>query len=322
MKINLPGTTLNFDLRYQWVLRAYFIFASLIDFCLLLKFVVHCFFSCLLHPFKSNPRPKSLKGQLALVTGTGNGLGRPLAVRLAQLGMRVVCVDIHDEGNQATVDLLAKEGVECHALHCDISDHKQVHETANYIKQKIGIPNLIINNAALTTRKSLMKHTKPEISTMFKTNVIGPMFLVMEFLPDMFSDPLQRHHIVGISSIVGLLGRPDMVPYSATKFAMTGFMEGLKHELSRDKIKNIVTTIVHPFLISSQPIPATTARYQGLIGIESIDSAVDQILEGILTEANEVFIPKKLYYMTSLLKLIPRDVQTKILEFVEFGAEV
>jgi len=321
MKINLPGTTLNFDLKYQWLLRVYFIFASIIDFCLLLKFVVNCLISCLLHPFKSTSK-KSLKGQLALVTGTGNGLGRPLAVRLARLGVRVICVDIHDEGNQVTMDLLTKEGVDCFALHCDVGDPQQVEDTASYIKKNIGIPNLIINNAARTTRKSLMKHSKPEISTMFETNVIGPMFLVMEFLPEMFSDPLQPHHIVGISSIVGLLGRPDMVPYSATKFAMTGFMEGLRHELSRDKIQNIVTTIVHPFLISSDPIPATTARYQGLIGIESIESAVDQIIEGILNQESEVFIPKKLYYMTSLLKLIPRDVQTKVLEFVEFGAEM
>lgn len=321
MKINLPGTTLNFDLKYQWLLRVYFIFASIIDFCLLLKFVANCLISCLLHPFKSTSK-KSLKGQLALVTGTGNGLGRPLAVRLARLGVRVICVDIHDEGNQVTMDLLTKEGVDCFALHCDVGDPQQVEDTASYIKKNIGIPNLIINNAARTTRKSLMKHSKPEISTMFETNVIGPMFLVMEFLPEMFSDPLQPHHIVGISSIVGLLGRPDMVPYSATKFAMTGFMEGLRHELSRDKIQNIVTTIVHPFLISSDPIPATTARYQGLIGIESIESAVDQIIEGILNQESEVFIPKKLYYMTSLLKLIPRDVQTKVLEFVEFGAEM
>jgi len=201
-----------------------------------------------------------------------------------------------------------------------MSDYTEVHEVAKYIKEKIGVPNLIINNAALTTRKSFLQHSKSEISTMFSTNVIGPMFLVMEFLPDMLSS-IDKHHLVGISSIVGLVGRPNMVPYSATKFAMTGFMEGLRHELIRDGIKNITTTTVHPFLISADPSPIPTARYQGLIGIVSLDVAVEKILDSILYEEREVYIPSSLYFITRMLRVIPRDAQMKLLEFVEFGAE-
>ena len=124
------------------------------------------------------------------------------------------------------------------------------YETVTFCPVQIGLPTLIINNAALTTRKSFLEHSGSEISDMFSTNVVGPMFLIMEFLPCLIASPIQNHHIVGISSIVGLLGRPNMVPYSATKFALTGFMEGLRQELIRDGVIKMNYMVILPFLIS------------------------------------------------------------------------
>ncbi len=175
-----------------------------------------------------------------------------LSVNLARLGATVICLDINEAGNQETERRLQKVGGKYHMFVCDVSDKVSVDRVSQEILESIGVPSLLINNAAITKRKTFLEHTQQELEELFSINVVGPMFLIRNFLPAMLQDPNNRHHIVGISSIVGMLGTPNMVPYSATKFAMTGFMEGLNYELMADKGMNMVLTTVHPFLVSSE----------------------------------------------------------------------
>ena len=184
-----------------------------------------------------------------------------LSVKLAELGATVICLDIDRSGNSKTEDRLKHMKAKYHMFCCDVSNKEDVDRVSNEILTNIGVPDLLINNAAITKKKAFLEHSQEEIEDMFSINVVGPMLLIRNFLPSMLKDPNHRHHIVGISSIVGMLGTPNMVPYSATKFAMTGFMEGLNYELMADKGKNIVMTTVHPFLVASNGNRKPSLRY-------------------------------------------------------------
>lgn len=238
---------------------------------------------------------------------------------MGKLGASVICLDINQQGNMETEARLKELGCKCYMFVCDVSDIEDLDRVSAIILERIGTPTLIINNAAVTKKKMFLEHTQGELQTLFKTNVVAPMLIVQKFLPDMLSKPNTRHQIVGISSIVGMLGTPNMVPYSATKFALTGFMEGLHYELMVDKVTNIVLTTVHPFLVANHDTKPGL-RYQGLIGIQNIEDAVKKIVLGIRREEREVYIPSSLYIITRILRIIPREAQTKLLEFFEFGS--
>jgi len=102
---------MSVDIKYHWILRIYFFLSVIIDTILLLKVIIGCFITFFMRIFVS-PKKKSLKGQLALVTGTGHGLGQALAKRLTKMAVRVICIDINDKLNNITMEEISKSGVE------------------------------------------------------------------------------------------------------------------------------------------------------------------------------------------------------------------
>jgi len=320
LQVNLPGTTLFLDWRYSKVLNVYRLLCLILDTFHVMMGITIAIVTSFYRVLIPNS-PKNLRGKLVVVTGSGHGIGMELSLKLGQLGATVICLDINQSGNKETEKKLQKIGCKYHIIHCDVSSRQDVETVGNKILEDIGIPDLLINNAAITKRKSFLQHTEQELEDLFSINVVGPMLLIKKLLPAMLQDPTHKHHIVGISSIVGMLGTPNMVPYSATKFAMTGFMEGLNYELMVDKAKNIVITTVHPFLVSTDAVlRKPSLRYQGLIGIVSVKKAVDEILLGIQREDRDVYIPSSLHGLTRILRLLPVAAQAKLLEYVEFGS--
>jgi len=267
-------------------------------------------------------QPKSLKGEIALVTGSGHGIGMELCVSLGKLGAILICLDKDREGNKKTAKMLKELGCEHHIFYCDVTNTDDLTRVVDTVLKEIGVPTLIINNAAVTKRKEFLDHSQEELEHMFLTNVIAPMQITKMFLPHMLNKPKTRHQIVSISSIVGMLGTPHMVPYSSTKFALTGFMEGMHYELINDKVTNIVLSTVHPFLVAStvEYKAKPNLRYQGLIGVLNVKDAVQKILVGIRREETEIYIPNSLFFITRLLRILPRRAQRRLLEFVEFGS--
>jgi len=317
--INLPGATLLVDwraCRLFWY--CYRVLLNLFD---IADFLSTCIMACVINFYRFFvPKPlKDLRGHLALVTGSGNGVGAELCVELGRLGAVVVGLDINDQGNSEIKNRLAGVGCKYHVFHCDLRKKSEIDLVASKIINKIGIPTLLINNAAVTIRHPFLHHTEEELIELFQTNVVGPMLLTQKFLTRMLCHPKYDYQIVGISSIVGLLGTPNMVPYSATKFAMTGFMEGLHYELMSSQVNNISLTTVHPFLISDNKEAKPRTRYQELIGMVSVEETVKNILDGIRRNEKEVFIPKSLHMMARLFRVLPTIVQRKFLEILEFG---
>jgi len=320
LQVNLPGTTLFLDWRYSKVLNIYRLLCFILDTLHVMMGITMAIATSLYRILIPNS-PKNLRRKLVVVTGSGHGIGMELSLKLGELGATLICLDINQSGNKETEKKLKKTGCKYYVIQCDVSSKHDVNTVGNKILEDIGIPDIVINNAAITKRKSFLQHTEQELQDLFSINVVGPMLLTKKLLPAMLQDPSHKHHIVGVSSIVGMLGTPNMVPYSATKFAMTGFMEALNYELMADRAKNIVITTVHPFLVSMDEVSRKPSlRYQELIGIVSVRKAVDEILLGIQREDRDIYIPSSLHFLTRILRLLPVAAQAKLLDYIEFGS--
>lgn len=191
---------------------------------------------------------KSIAGEIALVTGGGGGLGRLIALRIANLGAIVVIWDVNKEGTEETVKLVQAAGGTCYGYVCDLCDREDVYKKAALVKAEVGKVTILINNAGVVNGMKFMDTPDKLIIRTMDVNVMSHFWTTKAFLPSMMED--NKGHIVSIASLAGHVGVPTMVDYCTSKFAAVGFEEALHMELAADGYK-INTTVVCPFFIRS-----------------------------------------------------------------------
>lgn len=191
---------------------------------------------------------KSIAGEIALVTGGGGGLGRLIALRIANLGAIVVIWDVNKEGTEETVKLVQAAGGTCYGYVCDLCDREDVYKKAALVKAEVGKVTILINNAGVVNGMKFMDTPDKLIIRTMDVNVMSHFWTTKAFLPSMMED--NKGHIVSIASLAGHVGVPTLVDYCTSKFAAVGFEEALHMELAADGYK-INTTVVCPFFIRS-----------------------------------------------------------------------
>lgn len=100
---------------------------------------------------------------------------------------------------------------------------------ANRIINEVGHVSVVVNNAGIMPSHPLLKHNESEIRQMFEVNVFANFWILESFLPHMVAKG--RGHVIAMSSMAGMIGLNNLVPYCATKFAVRGLMEGLAEEI-------------------------------------------------------------------------------------------
>ena len=262
-------------------------------------------FQVLLEYFKSfcrlfyRGKPKSIEGQVVLVTGAGSGLGRLLSLKLANKGAKIIGWDINEDGLKETQNLVvalfedtaetAKNDRFTYAI-VDITDRHQVYAEAEKIGKAVDI---LINNAGIVTKNSFLCE-KDDIGIVktFEVNVISHFWTVKSFLPKMMEQ--NRGHIVTIASVAGFGGSPRLTDYSASKFAAIGFHESLVFELRGQGFKDtIFGTLVCPYVVDTGMFQGTSKnKMDFLMPILKPEYVVSKIEEGILYNYSNVIIPK------------------------------
>ncbi|KAL1464186.1 hypothetical protein WDU94_003858 [Cyamophila willieti] len=198
------------------------------------------------------PPEESVLGEIALITGTGHGIGRELALQYCAHGATVVGVDINEKGNAETAQLVKERGyTNFHTFtRCDISQRQNVTELGKKVKAKVGDVTIIVNNAGIMPCHPLKNTSEEEIRKIFDVNVFSHFWVLETFLPSMMEK--NHGHIVGISSMAGVVGLPNLVPYCASKFAVRGYMEALAEELREDaRNSKIKFTSIFPFMVDT-----------------------------------------------------------------------
>jgi NAD(P)-dependent dehydrogenase (short-subunit alcohol dehydrogenase family) len=183
----------------------------------------------------------SFRGKLALITGGSRGLGLVLARHVcAQGGSVALIARDPDELARAKADLTARGG-EVLAIECDLLDATQIGTAVRQIIDRFGKIDVLINNAGIIEVGPLEHMTREDFERAMRLHFWGPFELISQVVPEMRTWGGGR--IVNISSVGGKVAVPHLAPYSASKFALTGFSDAIRTELARD---NIYVTTVAP----------------------------------------------------------------------------
>lgn len=180
----------------------------------------------------------SLRGRVALVTGGTRGLGFAITRQLLNEGCRVAVCSRDAEECQRAAERLSARG-EVFAQPCDLRQPEQITALVRAIEQHWGPVDILVNNAGIMQVGPWEHMEEDDLREALAIHVWAPLRLIQAVTPHMRAQKAGR--IVNISSIGGIVPVPHMLPYTASKFALTGMSEALRAELARDGVK--VTTI-------------------------------------------------------------------------------
>ena len=182
-----------------------------------------------------------LKGRTAVITGAGGGIGRGIAISLARRGCHLALADIDEAGLSETLSLVEASGVRVSQHRVDVADRNAVRELPNNVATVHGGVDVLVNNAGVAVGGTFDQVSEDDFEWLFEINFWGVVRMTRAFLPLLKRSDDAR--VVNISSAYGLIAPPEQVAYAASKFAVRGFSEALRHELEGS---NIGVTVVHP----------------------------------------------------------------------------
>lgn len=176
-----------------------------------------------------------LKNKNALITGAGKGIGKAIAIALANEGVNVILVS----RTQADVDLLAKEtaalGVKSLALSADVSDINSINSAVEKAFAEFKTIDILINNAGIAAFGNFMELEPTAWEKIIQVNLMGTYYTTRAILPNMIER--KTGDIINISSTAGLNGNALTSAYSASKFAVLGLTDSLMQEVRKHNIR-------------------------------------------------------------------------------------
>ena len=177
----------------------------------------------------------NFKGKVAVLTGAASGFGLECAKIGAQLGMKLVLVDVQKDALDAAQAQMQSMGAEVMARLVDVSNEGQMQSLANDVQQQFGAPNFVFNNAGVGAGGLVWENTVADWEWLLGVNLWGVVHGVRLFTPMMLEaaskDPHFQGHIVNTASMAGLLTPPNMGIYNVTKHAVVALTETLYQDL-------------------------------------------------------------------------------------------
>ncbi|GFO44855.1 epidermal retinal dehydrogenase 2 [Plakobranchus ocellatus] len=284
----------------------------IIDVLILIKNVSIAFLTSWIRFFVS-PRRKCVRGDIVLVTGAASGMGQAMVVEFAKLGAITVAWDINKKGLKDTVQMVEAVGGHCHSFICDVSDRNQVHHCAEEVRAQIGDVTILVNNAGVATGKRLLELTDEEVERTMGVNLMAQIWTTKEFLPSMMEN--NHGHIVNMGSSAGHVGLSHLVDYSASKFGVTGFTQTLTYELHFAGHDGIMTTLVSPSFVKTGMFAGCKMEYPLILPDLEQQPTVDRIMQAILTNQTELYLPRMVYIMVALKHVMPVAAMHEIIRF-------
>jgi dehydrogenase/reductase SDR family member 7B len=240
-----------------------------------------------------------LRGKTAIVTGASSGIGRSTSIALARAGTNLVLVS-RNISKLKTVEQEAQPfDVKTLAISGDISNRLVVKNTVSQAIEKFAGVDILICNAGVYFRHSIIDQTIDDIRNIMEINFFGSLNCIYEILPHFLAK--KAGHIIIISSVDGKKGLPLDSAYSSSKFALTGFADVLRQELAKSGI-HVCT--VFPGRIDTPMI--SNIKTSGISAKISPEHVAKAIIMSILKRKKEVFVP----YMTSKFFVVSNSISS------------
>ena len=217
------------------------------------------------------------RGRVAIVTGGGRGIGRAVAVRLAEEGADVAVSYLsNDAAAEETAEAVrAAAGAECEVFKGDVASPGDVQALFKGVGDVFGRVDILVNNAGITRDNIVMRMKEEEFDDVLRTNLGGTYLCTRAALRPMVRARWGR--IVNVSSVVGLVGNAGQANYAASKAGIIGFTKSVAREVAQ---RGITANVVAPGYVETELTGSLPDEVKGLIR--------DQVPIGRFGEAEEV----------------------------------
>jgi len=175
-------------------------------------------------------RNLSLDGRVAVITGASKGLGKQMAIALAEAGAAVALVSRNRELLEEARAEIEDQGGKAYAFVADVRDETEVRKMAERIRAEVGVPEILINNAGINLRKPLHEFTLEEWHRVLQTNLDSAFLCSRAFVPNMIERKFGR--IINMASTMAHVALPERTAYCASKFGVLGMTKALALELA------------------------------------------------------------------------------------------
>jgi len=179
---------------------------------------------------------RRMEGKRVLVTGSGTGIGRGVALEFAKEGAAVVLHYAHSEAGAASaVDEIRQGGGKAAVFKADLAEIDQVHSLADQARGFLGGIDVLVNNAGITMNKPFLQVTPEQFDTLYNVNIRGMFFLTQAVAPGMIEQG--DGAVVNLTSVHAFAGMTEHTVYAGTKAAIVGFTRVLSLELAQKGVR-------------------------------------------------------------------------------------
>ncbi|MGJ4924367.1 SDR family NAD(P)-dependent oxidoreductase [Bradyrhizobium sp. HKCCYLRH2060] len=257
-----------------------------------------------------------IRGAAAAVTGAASGIGRALAQELAARGCDLALADRDEAGLASLAAELTASGRKVTTHRLDVSDVAAVTQFAEDATRAHPGLNIVVNNAGVALFGSFAEIDQAEMDWLFNINFWGVVHGTRAFLPHL--SRRREAHVVNLSSIFGIIAPPGQSAYAAAKFAVRGFSESLRHELTAAG-SPVRLSVVHPGGIATAIARNARAghgmtdnarrvqaieRFERLARTSPRDAAL-RIIQGIERNEPRILIGSDARFMDLLQRFMP-----------------
>ena len=194
-----------------------------------------------------------MKNKVVVITGGSSGIGKALAEVFGTEGSLILITGRDIKTLNEAADELTKKGVTVHAFQADVSREEDNRRMAEEAIRHYGRIDILINNAGISMRALFEEVDLEVVRRVMEINFFGALYATRHCLPEIIK---HRGSVIGISSVAGFRGLPGRTGYSASKFALNGFLEVLRSELLKSGVH--VMTACPGFTASNIRIRALT----------------------------------------------------------------
>lgn len=188
----------------------------------------------------------NLKNQVAVVTGAGRGIGRAIALKLAEAGADVVCVSRTEANSENVAEEVTAMGRKSWAIAVDVGDTAAAEAAVAKILEDTGGVQILVNNAGVTRDGLLMRMSVEDWDTVLNTNLKGAFIMTKAFTRNFMK--LRTGRIINVASVVGLMGNAGQANYAASKAGLIGFTKSVAKELAS---RNVTANVIAPGFIDT-----------------------------------------------------------------------